>query len=537
MLDEHTARQVDLASLRRAPLPRSPAGQRLRDTAAPFAPDRHTQAHQRVEHLRALENALLDDPALEPALEPVLQQLGDPRPALDALLDPGPPSEATLFAINALLRAQLEVRHALRNCPTLLRLAPEHDGRAWLDLLHAGATHSWRFRLRDEHHPDLAHARNQLRNASRARVDALTALRDDIETDYAARVSAQRQIALPDGDPRVDQALDDPRLERLHASRWEHLFSLVPPPETRDLEREEDVARTRLAAVEARVRLLLADPLRRHHGDLEKALAFTAGLDLDLALVQLRRRWDGCWPSFGDQLRIRDGRLPAVEQRLSTQGIRIQPVSLTLPPGTTLLVGPNMGGKTQTLTLAATLQWLGQMAWPTPAAQVELRPVDRIAWVGGTTGSLRSGLSRFGAEMDALAQALRQPGTALLLLDEPGSATNPAEGAALARAIADHLHHSPHTTLLATHFPRLRSDQPLPTLRVAGLDALEADDLRALVARHGREEALQRIMDFTLLPERGDGAGHDALRIAAAFDLPDDLLRRAAELLDDENPR
>lgn len=531
MLTSYAARQFDVSTLRSAVQPRSSAGRRLRDSARPAATSRASSLDACILRRAALDDVLNRDPSLVDTIAGLLGDLGDPGDALAALHSAPALAEDELFAINALLFTAVALRAALPAYATLQALDGDKLDAA-LACLQGGAGPSRRFRLAEAHDDALGAARDRLSEATRSRVSLASAQRQRLERDYGVRLNAARQLVLPSDDPRVQRAVADPDLKLHHSTAWERHFEPVPDAAQEVAAQGERDARSALDAVELRARTALTAALRPLAGCLEQALDAVATLDVDVALCTLRKRWGGCWPERGERLEVVDGRLPSVAARLDRQGGEIQPVSFALQPGVTLLVGPNMGGKTQTLTLAGTVQWLAQMGWPTPARHVRFRPVDHIAWIGGDPGSLHGGLSRFGAELAALRDALEHPGTGLLLLDEPGSATNPAEGAALTAAIAEHLAGSDHTALLATHFPGLRASVALPTLRVAGLGDVDDETLRAAALHHGERDALQRLMDYRLIPDAVQPAGHDALRIAAAFQLPDALLQRARALLE-----
>jgi DNA mismatch repair protein MutS2 len=134
------------------------------------------------------------------------------------------------------------------------------------------------------------------------------------------------------------------------------------------------------------------------------------------------------------------------------------PVDWLIPPGAACVVvtGPNTGGKTasmKTLALACLLARAGGHPPTADAAAADIRLpwARRVLADLGDSQSLSEGLSTFSghiARLGRILEALDAPcpardagcdGVALVLLDEPGGGTDPAEGAALACALLEKL--------------------------------------------------------------------------------------------------
>ncbi|MDR2055986.1 MAG: Smr/MutS family protein [Desulfovibrio sp.] len=140
---------------------------------------------------------------------------------------------------------------------------------------------------------------------------------------------------------------------------------------------------------------------------------------------------------------------------------RVRPLHIQLRPGeqTLIITGGNAGGKTvclKTLGLAAAMTFSGL---PVPAAKGSHIPwFKRIDAFIGDEQSLEDSVSTFTAQIRHLAKALKYlDHTSLVLLDEFGAGTDPAEGAALALAVCDALLERGAFVLAATHFPALKS--------------------------------------------------------------------------------
>ena len=83
--------------------------------------------------------------------------------------------------------------------------------------------------------------------------------------------------------------------------------------------------------------------------------------------------------------------------------------------------------------------------------------LQRVDAFIGDEQSLEANVSTFTAQIDHLAKAWKHlDGRSLVLLDEFGSGTDPAQGAALAQGLLDELLVKHTFVLTATHFPALK---------------------------------------------------------------------------------
>ncbi|MDR2744743.1 MAG: Smr/MutS family protein [Desulfovibrio sp.] len=154
-------------------------------------------------------------------------------------------------------------------------------------------------------------------------------------------------------------------------------------------------------------------------------------------------------------------RRPEENGRDKSENPSVRPVHIRLRPGEQALIitGGNAGGKTvclKTLGLMAAMTFSGL---PVPAAKGSHIPwFKRIDAFIGDEQSLENSVSTFTAQIQHLAKALKYlDHTGLVLLDELGAGTDPAEGAALALAVCDSLLERGAFILAATHFPALKS--------------------------------------------------------------------------------
>lgn len=187
-----------------------------------------------------------------------------------------------------------------------------------------------------------------------------------------------------------------------------------------------------------------------------------------------------------------------------------------------LISGPNAGGKTVTLKTVGLLSALAQSGVVPPVGAGTRLPVfDAVYALIGDEQSISASLSTFSARLAGLAEILENAGpSSLVLLDEFGGGTDPAEGAALAAAVLLRLGRSTRLTIATTHLGALKDL------------AAESD---AVVNASLQFDAERLRPSFVL---RRDRPGRSyALEIAERLGLPPELLAEARERLTESERR
>ena len=153
---------------------------------------------------------------------------------------------------------------------------------------------------------------------------------------------------------------------------------------------------------------------------------------------------------------IRAGRHPL----LITEGVEVVPFDLALSGDAVALVisGPNTGGKTVLLKAVGLIAALAQAGVLPPLAVGSQLPVFRRIFADiGDHQSIAASLSTFSAHLAALRRILADAdATSLVLVDEIGNGTDPAEGGALAAAALLALVRRGATTVVTTHLAQLK---------------------------------------------------------------------------------
>jgi len=177
---------------------------------------------------------------------------------------------------------------------------------------------------------------------------------------------------------------------------------------------------------------------------------------------------NGFAPTIGTgPLAVHDGRHPLLvaspPDPLSTSGrggTDVVPFDLILAPDefTVLVSGPNTGGKTVLIKAVGLLCLMAQSGIVPPIGPQSTLPVfDGVFADIGDRQSIAASLSTFSAHVAVLKDILeRAESGSLVLLDEIGSGTDPAEGAALAAAVLKTLTRRRAVTLATTHLGALK---------------------------------------------------------------------------------
>ena len=200
----------------------------------------------------------------------------------------------------------------------------------------------------------------------------------------------------------------------------------------------------------------LTELLRPHRDAIAAAWKMCIAFDDLCARARYAVEVNGFAPAIGTgPLEIRNGRHP-----LLVGGEAVVPFDLVLAPDecTVLVSGPNTGGKTVLIKAVGLLALMAQSGIIPPIGPQSTLPVftDVFADIGDRQ-SIAASLSTFSAHVAVLRDILeRARAGSLVLLDEIGSGTDPAEGGALATAVLQTLTRRRAVTLATTHLGALK---------------------------------------------------------------------------------
>jgi DNA mismatch repair protein MutS2 len=246
--------------------------------------------------------------------------------------------------------------------------------------------------------------------------------------------------------------------------------------------------------------------------DLEVLLV--AAISLDLATARWRYgNWLGANPprlidihdpATATQTTLRQLRHPLLLwQQQHEQGPAVIPTDLVIQPQTRVvtITGPNTGGKTVTLKTLALVSLMAKVGLFIPAREpVEIPWFQEVLADIGDEQSLQQSLSTFSGHIRRISRILaaipatEHPAAALILLDEVGAGTDPAEGSALATALLKTLAHRAYLTIATTHYGELKAlkyqDERFENASVEFDDMSLSPTYRLLWGIPGRSNAL-----------------------------------------------
>ncbi len=274
--------------------------------------------------------------------------------------------------------------------------------------------------------------------------------------------------------------------------------------------------------VEKVLRLLSAE-VGAHSDDLADSIELVADLDLVMAKARYAGRIKSVEPVIIEPANNITNRekvtfIKLVEARHPLLGDKAVPFSLELGRDFSGLVitGPNTGGKTVTLKTIGLLSLMAQAGMPIPAAAESRLPLfDGVFADIGDEQSIEQTLSTFSWHMGNIVRIIGSAtGRSLVLLDELGTSTDPAEGSALAQAILRYFLARGTLAVATTHY----------------------SDLKAFAhATEGLENASLEFDPATLAPTYrlavGVPGGSNAMATAARLGLSPGIIQDARDML------
>lgn len=192
---------------------------------------------------------------------------------------------------------------------------------------------------------------------------------------------------------------------------------------------------------------------------LGEAFAALTELDTLAARVGFMRRHRAAVPVIDDGGAVRLG--SARHPLLELTGRPVTPVDVLLSADTQLLVisGPNTGGKSVALKTLGLAVLMAQSGIPVLADRDSTLPVFDAVWTDiGDPQNVAGDLSTFSGHVRNLGEILSgATARSLVLLDEPGTGTDPEDGAALARTLLEELARRGARALATTHFQSVKA--------------------------------------------------------------------------------
>ncbi|MBU1242065.1 hypothetical protein KKD52_06625 [Myxococcota bacterium] len=506
--------------------PLSEPGRALAHSFRAFGPGEETGLAGFWDRTEAVILLLRDNPS--PLLEPHLKNCNGLWFLQEDPASWGPVELARLESVAQSarwLRDEIVTRLPAEACPSggnspLLELLSPHCARGG-------------FRLAAEAGSGVALAREDLRLATDRWQELDRALREQVAGRLgttAGRLRSDLTVAIDD-EPKLRLCREIEELAEIAILPHQVQFRFMPTGEAREAHAGMTRLRQRCHQLETDAIAGLCARLAPFLSRLNEELDMVGRIDL----LRGRARWaiqhDAVRPrlSLDGSMTAIKAHHPVIRSQVESLERRYQPLTFTLRPPLVSLTGANMGGKTAFLRTVGLLQALFQLGYFIPSSDFAARPVRSMAWVGAVPDSPTLGLSSFGRECRDLLEALHQDLPQLMLVDEFARSTDAEEGLALTGALLDHLGEAGEGLFVfAGHQKRLTChvEGEIQYLHTGGLD------FTAYLRNLGLMEAIPALaasMNYQILD--GCTISSDALQIALALGVPENLVRRAREIL------
>ena len=202
-----------------------------------------------------------------------------------------------------------------------------------------------------------------------------------------------------------------------------------------------------------------------HKDDLIQNVTYLVKLEVIFAKARLAFKMHATVPIMNDQGRVdlRNARHPLIAPDV------VVPITLRLGSDfdTMIITGPNTGGKTVTLKTVGLLTLMAECGLHIPAGDGSvLSTYDLILADIGDEQSISQNLSTFSSHMRTIVSIIEQcDARTLVLFDELGAGTDPAEGAALAISLIEFCRKMGSAVVATTHYAELK----LYAMRTSGV--------------------------------------------------------------------
>lgn len=527
--DESTSSRIGLDKVMSSLRPLSPFGKLMKERMRVYG----SQRFEQVQREWNLVESLLywseqGDDFLE--LETTLHQLRDVRGIVNKTRQGYVLEDVELFELKRFLEQIEQVLHDLDKlrwkAPLVLKLP-----RVPLLLTSLAPGGVGGFYLDDSFDPNLAKLRKEQRNLKAKRLKQKLAIQEQVSRETGLKFNPAGRLKVSKAEAGTLKELMARRDLVVNSETYSEVeFVLRSDDLMLELDLSVGKLQEQIESIEWVVRKKLSSIVAEHSRQLLAMCRRLGIVDLLLAKMRLAREIGWCKPEIieGARIELEEFINPVVNEHLTVQGMGFQPLSLDTSTRVTVITGANMGGKSVLLKSIGLAVAMAQMGLLVPAKSFKFSLRDFI-YYSQQNEDPDQGLSTFGAEMQSLSAVLPQKELGgLYLLDEPARGTNPWEGSALVKAIVAWLNKGNSLTVVATHFPGLSNLDGATHFQVAGLAGVSPEQFSRL--GKGGVEGLQVLMDYSLVPGRGD-IPRDALKVAAFLGLERDIIDRASQEL------
>lgn len=285
----------------------------------------------------------------------------------------------------------------------------------------------------------------------------------------------------------------------------------IEPAAVARLQEERDALKIEEDCEERRILYTLMDMIAREEEALRADLELLAKLDFIFAKGKLGAQMDAVEPSVNT-----DG-------YISLKGARhpLLPADTNVPLDFELggekrgmvITGPNTGGKTVVIKTVGLFVLMACSGLHLPCHKADVAMRNLVLCDIGDGQDIKDNLSTFSAHITNVLEILkRATKESLVILDELGSGTDPAEGMGIAIAILEQLRLRGCLYLVTTHYPEVKTYAGRHPELVSARMAFDRENLRPL---------------YRL--EMGKTGDSCALYIARRLGMPGEMIKLAAE--------
>lgn len=204
-----------------------------------------------------------------------------------------------------------------------------------------------------------------------------------------------------------------------------------------------------------RILYMLSSCVGEYKSEIIRNTDYIEELDYIFAKGKLSVEMQGIEPDINANRHVRlvDGRHPLIDKRTC--------VPLNIEFGASvkgiIITGPNTGGKTVALKTVGLCSLMAQCGLHVPCGEADICMNTGVLCDIGDGQSISENLSTFSAHIKNVIEILsRSDQESLVLLDELGSGTDPAEGMGIAISILEELRKKGCNFIATTHYPEIK---------------------------------------------------------------------------------
>lgn len=236
----------------------------------------------------------------------------------------------------------------------------------------------------------------------------------------------------------------------------------IEPCAVAELQEEYELFQIEEDVEERRILYSLMEQIAQAEHDLRENIRVVVKLDFVFAKGKLSQEMEALEPKINLERRIflREARHPMLDTET------VVPLDFTIgkaaygsgmPIRGIVITGPNTGGKTVVLKTVALLSAMACSGLHIPCKEADIAMNSQILCDIGDGQDLENNLSTFSAHICNVLEILKRlDRECLVIMDELGSGTDPAEGMGIAISILEELRKSGALFLVTTHYPEVK---------------------------------------------------------------------------------